>query len=191
MSSTSRTCDTLLRVDEGETLDITARTYDYKTPMEVVDIDEVSWERPDGSVWRSRSVVVSSNESSGRSARREYTAVQGAGPPEDEKYGPLVDVSRVERDAGDSDGEQPEWLARHAPEIVAGSSIDTTLADVLDECERQETLLDVHQRLRSQSLNVTKDLLWELGLRAQNGRLLDDALLEVRIATLREVYVDE
>lgn len=88
--------------------------------------------------------------------------------------------------------EQCDWLQRPADAIVEDAPASTNVGDVdeiLDAVEKAETTIDVRQRLSAQSFRGLKDLLWELGLRDQDGALLDDDVLEERIAALREVYV--
>lgn len=84
-----------------------------------------------------------------------------------------------------------EWLARPAEEIVDDSATPRELSEILDDVERNDSILDIHQRLGMTSLNSTKGLLWELGFVESNKtQFVDDMILEERIKRLREVAVE-
>ncbi|MFC6825627.1 hypothetical protein [Halopelagius fulvigenes] len=86
-----------------------------------------------------------------------------------------------------NDADIPEWCDGHPSQIVADATTPRTLAEVLNEVEAQETALDVHRRIGMNSLMTTKDLLGKLGLLQSNETLVEDDVLEERIAALREV----
>ena len=88
-------------------------------------------------------------------------------------------------------GEWPEFVARDPHEIVADSGINRTLTEILEEVERQATVIDVHRRLAAGSTGRTRKLLAELGLGDPNQlRLEPPATLDERIPQLREVADD-
>lgn len=188
--------EALLTVHEGERVEMEAEQYSWASPFEVTAIDEDEWEAPTGDVWRSRSVELEPGHPAG-SARTFDVYEGGPAPHVGPAYGRLVEASHVlneeseEPNEDDEDLDHPDWLERDGRHIVDDSPIDRTLSEVVDAVERQDTLLDVHQRISGGTLNRTKDLLWQLGLRDQAGRLLEDDRLQERVDELREVYVDE
>lgn len=174
--------DTLLDVDVGNELDLVAEHYDWANPFEVVDVDEHTWHAATGDCWRSRTIKV--DPAAPQGTPKALDVVAGSDPPHMGAYGALVDV-RVTGTAAPSNG-HIDWLARPAAEIVATSSVERSVTEVLDVIQTAESILEVHQRLAAPSLSATKQLLWELGLREKAGGLLASDDLNERIDTLRE-----
>jgi len=190
MTTTDGPVETLLQASEGDEVEIDARYYEFASPFEVTSIDEHRWVKPQGGIWRSRSVTVETAGGGGRSTTRTLDVVDGAQPPRIGDYGPVERVEWVGETGPDPvpEADRPDWLERDAREIVADSHHERDLAAVLDTVERQSSLFDVHNRLGYSDIQDTKQLLWELGLRKADGTLEDDATLSARIAELREVY---
>jgi len=187
--------EALLTVHEGERVELEAEQYEWSSAFEVAAIDEDEWQAPTGDVWHSRRVTLEPGHPVG-SARTFDVYEGGPAPHVGPAYGRLVEASLVLKedpeapgDGGDID--HPNWLERDGRDIVYDAPITRTFEEVLDAVEQQDSLIDVHRRLGSDGLPKTKDLLWQLGLRDQAGRLLEDERLQDRVDELREVYVDE
>ena len=192
--TTNDPIETLLSVDKGDRVRLEARYYEW-SPFEVARIDEVSFESPTGGVWNARTVGL--NPTDARGTEREIDVYPAMSPPSmGQSYGPLEAVEVLEGGDDDRDDEgetvdHPDWLSRDARDIVYDAPVTRTLAEVLDAVERYDSILDVHKRLGAGTLGRTKNLLWDLGLRGTDERLLDDDVLEERIAEMRRCYCDE
>jgi len=189
--------EALLTVHEGDRVELEAEQYSWSSPFEVASINEDKWQSPTGGVWCSRSVELDPSDSRG-SARTFDVYTDAPAPDVGPGYGRLVGVSFVLNEDPDAPSEadvedldHPDWLERDGRDIVYDAPISRTLSEVLDAVMNQDTVLDVHKRIGGKSIKSTKDLLWQLGLRDQAGRLLEDDRLHERVDELREVYVDE
>jgi hypothetical protein len=179
--------ETLLNCVEGDELNLESQHYDWASAFEVADIDEVRWRCPDGSIWRSRELSLESTAPQGGTVT--FTAVDGDGVGRHPKYGDLVAAEPAsQQEPTATDNGKPDWLERPAPEIIDTSRINRSLEDVLSEVEQQDDILSIHRRLCAPAITVTKDLLWELGLRGADERLLPEDELQDRIRKLRDTY---
>lgn len=186
--------DALLDLEKGDTVCLEAEYYEWGSPFEVDAIEGQTWAAPNGGVWTAKHIELEATSANG--ADREFDVYPHASPPFLGKgYGVLTAVEPADEDQEKEDGDEadrPDWLERPADEIVEVSPVrHRTLPEILSAVERQDTILDVHKRIASGNMNQTRELLWQLGLRGQDGRLLDDDVLEERISEIREVYVDE
>lgn len=177
--------DHLLALEDGATVSLEAQDYRWSSPFDVDVLDDVEWDGATGDDWRSRSFRLDPEDS--RAQSRDVHVVEGLPAPSIGSYGRLVDVSQE----GFSEDVDVEWLSRPADEVVDASEVPRDLDEVLRSTEVAEGWFDVHQRIASPSTSTTKTLLWELGLREQSGRLLDEPELQERVDRLREVFVDD
>jgi len=190
---TDNVVQTLLSVREGDRVRLEAERYEWSSPFEVNQVEEHSWRAPTEAVWISRSINLESQPTgAGRPTTKEFDVYTDGPAPKVGSYGELTAVEPADEDEdAEHDLDHPDWLARDARDIVDDSPVPRSLEGVLDAVERLDSTIDVHRRLGSGSLKATKDVLWELGLRDQAGRLLGGPRLQERTAELREVYVDE
>jgi hypothetical protein len=94
-----------------------------------------------------------------------------------------------ERDATDVEVDTdalPEWLDED-PRVITGreSQIRAEIQEVLTEVDRQDEILDLHQRLPTTRLATTRRVVDRLGLADASGdRLADDDVLDERLPEL-------
>lgn len=189
--------DELLNACEGDLFQLEAEYYEFKSPFEVVDVEELEWTAATESKWQSRRVDLESKpKGRGRKSTRTLEIYSDGPAPTWGSYGELIDVQPIDPDCtGDSDDETGlEWLQRPADEVVESTvGLRRDLEEVLDVVESAETVIDVHNRIRPDTLSKTKTLLWELGLRDGeiDTKLLEDPERQERIDAIREVFVDD
>lgn len=187
---TSDVVDTLLDLEEGDTVCLEAEYYEWGSPFEVDAIEGQTWTAPKGGVWTAKHIELEATSANG--ADREFDVYPHASPPFLGKgYGVLTAVEPVdeETDTDDAiDDDRCAWLERDPRDIVYDAPVNRTLEEVLDAVERNDSVVDVSRRVAATSISATRDLLWQLGLRGQDGKLLEDDILQERIEEMREVF---
>lgn len=181
--------DDLLALEDGDVVEIAAEQYSWGNAYEVGVVDDVEFVgAASGERWRARRLTLDPEDS--RASSRDVRAVEGCAPPDfGSGYGRLADVEPVQED--DVPLIDGEWLQRPADEIVESLPVNRDLEEVLRVVERADSWLQVHQRIAANTTTLTKNLLWELGLREQSGELLEENERQHRVERLREVFVDD
>lgn len=190
MSGAADVVDELLTLEAGDVVELEAEQYSWGNAYEVGDVEDVEFIAPSGDRWRARRLTFDPEDA--RASSRDIRAIEGCAPPDlGPGYGRLADVEPVQGTGDEVPLIDAEWLARPADEIVEVADVSRDLEEVLRIAERADTWLKVHQRLGASRTTVTKNLLWELGLRQESGVLIEEDERHHRINRLREVFLDD
>ncbi|QCC60786.1 C2H2-type zinc finger protein [Natrinema thermotolerans] len=141
--------DTLLSVHKGNQLVLEAEGYEWASPFEVTEVDEVLFEAPNGGVWKARRVTLASTAK--RGSDREFDVYPAAPAPNvGPGYGRLVNANLVDEDTGTSTEDTPtsdiDSESEAETDVLEEDAADDAPADagddVQDEIDAEEVTVD-------------------------------------------------